>query len=133
GQRAASAPPAAQGVAEALPFPEGAFDAATAFITIHHWPDWKAGLREMRRVARRVLVLGVDTRVLDGYWLRGYFGYFGSANDPVTLDDVVTELGAPEVIPIPTPHDCIDGFAAAYWRRPEMYLDPSVRGCISGF
>src|SRR5207248_2810900 len=80
-----------------------------------------------------VLVLGVDTRVLDGYWLRGYFGYFGSANDPVTLDDVVTELGAPEVIPIPTPHDCIDGFAAAYWRRPVMYLDPSVRGCISGF
>ena len=32
---------------------------------------------------------------------------------------------------MPVPHDCIDGFAAAYWRRPHAYLDPSVRAGIS--
>ena len=30
------------------------------------------------------------------------------------------------------PHDCTDGFFGAYWRRPEAYLDPDVRGSISG-
>lgn len=29
------------------------------------------------------------------------------------------------------PHDCTDGFLAAYWRRPERYLDPDLRACNS--
>lgn len=36
-----------------------------------------------------------------------------------------------EVRPVPVPGDCTDGFAAAYWRRPEAYLDPEVRAGIS--
>ena len=32
---------------------------------------------------------------------------------------------------LPVPHDCTDGFMAAYWRRPEAYLDPGVRAGIS--
>ena len=28
-------------------------------------------------------------------------------------------------------HDCTDGFGAAYWRRPQAYLDPTVRAGIS--
>jgi hypothetical protein len=31
------------------------------------------------------------------------------------------------------PHDCTDGFAAAFWRRPEAYLDPAVRAGMSLF
>ncbi len=31
------------------------------------------------------------------------------------------------------PADCTDGFLAASWRRPEMYLDPAVRAGISAF
>jgi len=31
------------------------------------------------------------------------------------------------------PHDCTDGFLGAYWRRPEAYLDPGVRGAMSTF
>ena len=30
-------------------------------------------------------------------------------------------------------HDCEDGFLGAYWRRPERYLDPTVRAGMSGF
>ncbi len=29
------------------------------------------------------------------------------------------------------PADCEDGFYAAYWARPEAYLDPTVRAGIS--
>ncbi|MER8156443.1 hypothetical protein [Streptomyces sp. NPDC094472] len=34
---------------------------------------------------------------------------------------------------IPIPYDCTDGFLAAFWRRPEAYLDPQVRAGISLF
>ena len=34
---------------------------------------------------------------------------------------------------MPVPHDCTDGFVGAYWRRPEAYLDPGVRGAMSTF
>ena len=33
----------------------------------------------------------------------------------------------------PVPHDCTDGFLAAYWRRPAAYLDPRIRAAISSF
>jgi hypothetical protein len=42
-------------------------------------------------------------------------------------------LGAATVEPVPVPHDCQDGFFAAYWRRPDAYFDPEVRAGISGF
>ncbi len=35
--------------------------------------------------------------------------------------------------PVPIPWDCADGFFEAYWRRPEAYLDESVRRGISGW
>jgi hypothetical protein len=50
-----------------------------------------------------------------------------------TLQATLALLGAATVEPIPVPHDCRDGFFAAYWRRPEAYLDPDVRAGISGF
>jgi len=42
-------------------------------------------------------------------------------------------LGAVEVRPLPIPHDCTDGFLAAFWRRPTAYLDPTVQANISAF
>ena len=42
-------------------------------------------------------------------------------------------LGPLEAHPFPIPHDCVDGFLGAYWRRPHAYLDPGVRGAISAF
>jgi hypothetical protein len=41
-----------------------------AFATVHHWQDPIAGLREMRRVARRVVVFTHDTS--DTGWLRRF-------------------------------------------------------------
>lgn len=47
------------------------------------------------------------------------------------MSRLVDLLPGARVEPVPVPHDCIDGFAAAFWRRPEAYLDPTVRAGIS--
>ena len=59
-QRPAGAAPCVAAAAESLPFEDQSFDAAMAVSTVHHWRDPIAGLREMRRVARRVVVLTYD-------------------------------------------------------------------------
>lgn len=60
-QRPSGAARCMAATAERLPFPDQSFDAAMAFATVHHWHDPIAGLREMRRVARRVVVFTCDT------------------------------------------------------------------------
>ena len=56
-KRSLAAAKAIEASADALPFDDGRFDAAMAILTIHHWPDKEAGLREMRRVTRGPIVL----------------------------------------------------------------------------
>lgn len=41
-----------QGVAEALPFPDGSFDLVVSRFSAHHWNDLEAGLSEARRVLK---------------------------------------------------------------------------------
>ncbi len=66
----AGAPPAIRGVAEALPFDDGSFDAAMAIMTVHQWPDLDRGLSELRRVSRGpVLVVAGDGEWLPRFWL----------------------------------------------------------------
>ena len=38
-----------------------------------------------------------------------------------------------QVITVPVPADCVDGFALAFWSRPEAVLDPGARAATSGF
>ena len=52
-QRPKTAALCVRAVAEQLPVKTAAADAAMASLTLHHWRDWRAGLAEMRRVARR--------------------------------------------------------------------------------
>jgi ubiquinone/menaquinone biosynthesis C-methylase UbiE len=70
-QRPADAAPCVAAAAESLPFEDQSFDAAMAFATVHHWPDPIAGLREMRRVARRVVVFTHDSS--DTGWRRRFW------------------------------------------------------------
>jgi SAM-dependent methyltransferase len=133
-QRDEGAAPVVRGLAEALPFTDGAFDAAMGVLTVHHWTDLDAGLAELCRVAPRRVVLGFDEPQSSSFWLvSDYFpetGAIESARAP-QLEQLVDGLGATRVEVVPVPHDCTDGFAGAYWRRPEAYLDPAVRAGIS--
>jgi SAM-dependent methyltransferase len=135
--RPAGSAPCVIGVAESLPFDTDSFDATLAILTLHHWSDYVAGLRELARVARRrVVVLHWDQDVLDQFWLAEYVpeGFAFDRQRAPSLDQVVGALNlATEVIPVMIPHDCQDGFAAAFWRRPAAYLDPTIRAGMSMF
>jgi ubiquinone/menaquinone biosynthesis C-methylase UbiE len=73
-QRPASAAPAVQASAEALPFTDDEFDAAMAVLSVHHWTDKRKGLAEMRRVARGpIVVFGRVAEASPGWWLYEYF------------------------------------------------------------
>jgi len=132
-QRPPHAAPAIRATAEALPFPDGSFDAAMAVLSDHHWPDRAGGLREMRRVARRrAVVFQFDLRALLDFWLvREYLTTFRPEGS--TADGLERHLGVTRVETVKIPHDCRDGFLSAYWRRPSAYLDPAVRAGISVF
>jgi len=56
-KRSTAAAEAIQARADHLPFDDKSFDASMAILTIHHWPEKEAGLREMRRVTRGPIVL----------------------------------------------------------------------------
>jgi SAM-dependent methyltransferase len=118
--------------AEALPFRDECFDAAMAVATIHHWPDPIAGLREMQRVARRVVVLTFSVEGLERFWLtRDYLPELARlVGDFPSLAELSAATGA-RTEPVMIPWDCADGFPEAYWRRPEAYLDKGVRDGMS--
>lgn len=131
-QRAARAAPAVRGIAEALPIADQAVDATLAVLTLHHWGDLHAGVRELQRVSRRQVVL----HFVPGqpFWLADEYLQdvrdLETAGIP-TVEDVADLLGAARVEVVPVPPDCVDGFFSAFWRRPHAYLDPAVRASIS--
>jgi SAM-dependent methyltransferase len=133
-QRAPGSAPAVQATAVQLPFPSMSFDAALASLTVHHWPDKVAGLREMCRVAERRVVFGFEVGLEQDYWLgREYLPEVTDLDygTNLTPEQIAEAIGADRIEVVPVPHDCQDGFFCAYWRRPERYLDPTVRACIS--
>jgi SAM-dependent methyltransferase len=135
GQRPKGAAPCVAAVAESLPFRGQSFEAAMAISTVHHWGDPIAGLREMQRVARRLVVFTHDTS--DAGWLRRFWltrDYLPEVADLVVGRPSVTELAraiGARIEPVLIPWDCVDGFFEAYWRRPEAYLDDRVRRGVS--
>ncbi len=135
-QRPAGAAPALRASAIDFPFADGTFDAALAVFTVHHWPDQLRGLREMARVAARCVIFTWEPSTSSSWLTRDYFP------EILTHDRNAFPLIAPlygqafaklEIVPVPVPHDCSDGFLESYWRRPEMYLDPGARAAISLF
>jgi SAM-dependent methyltransferase len=133
-KRHSSAAKVIQACAERLPFPDDAFDAASAILTIHHWPDKAAGLHEMRRVTRgRIILLTFDPAHRP--WLTDYLPELVQLDEArlPAMSDYEGWLGAVQVTPVLVPHDCSDGFLYSYWRRPTAYLDAKIRSGSSAF
>ena len=133
-QRPAGAAPCVAAAAESLPFEDQSFDAAMAFSTVHHWQDPIAGLREMRRVARRVVVFTFDASEFGWrrrFWLtRDYLPEVAGLVAGWSLAELADAIRA-RTEPVLIPWDCADGFFEAHWRRPEAYLDDHVRRAVS--
>jgi len=138
-QRPPGAAPAVRARAEALPFPDRAFDAVMAILTLHHWTDRALGLAECARVARGRVVLLTWNPYADAFWLlQDYLPTFveiGRQHLPPMsgYKEAFGPLARVEVAAVPVPRDCVDGFFGAYWARPEAYLDPAVQAGISLF
>ena len=133
-QRSHSAAKVVQASVENLPFDDDTFDASMAILTIHHWPNKEAGLREMRRVTQgRIILLTFDPSIRP--WLTDYVPELATLDEAQMpeISDYEQWLGAVHAAPVLVPHDCSDGFLYAYWRRPEAYLDPRIRSGSSSF
>ncbi len=133
-RRPPGAAPCVAANAEQLPFDDRSVDLAMALYTDFHWTDRPRGIAELLRVSRRmVMVLTVDARIADRYWLiRDYFPSGRELFAP--LDQLVACFPtSPEVSVVPIPTDCHDGFVHAFFRRPEALLDPEVRAPMALF
>lgn len=129
--------PAINAKADHLPFDDGSFDACMAMVTVHHWPDIEKGLAELRRVTRGpVVVMSFDPDALEVFWNAQYFPELIAverARYP-TIQRITAALGGQtEVIPVPIPLDCVDGFQEAFYGRPEAFLEPQVRKAQSAW
>jgi SAM-dependent methyltransferase len=135
-QRPRGSAPAVQARAEDLPVPDRSFDAAMAVNTLHHWTDLRAGLRELRRVARKRIVIFLrDPASGNPFWLTEDYlpSLDPSRRSSAIVDAIREELPSVVARPFELPRDCADGLFVAYWGRPEMYLDGEVRRNISNF
>lgn len=135
-QRPDGSPPAVQAMAEHLPIGTGAVDAALAILTVHHWTDLSRGVAEMLRIARRrVVVFTWDQKVFSHFWLLREYLPAAAETDArlaVPIAELTSLLGdRVTTVPVPVPHDCVDGIGGAYWRRPHAYLDRTAQDGMS--
>jgi SAM-dependent methyltransferase len=124
-------------VAENLPFADDSFDASMASITIHQWRDLQSGLREMRRVTKGpVVIFTFEPVAMKNFWLSEYapeMMSYESGRMP-RLEIIEMNVGGNiDVMPVPVPVDCRDGFAEAFYGRPEAFLDERVRRAQSAW
>lgn len=129
------------GYAEAIPLPDNSVDAVISVLTIHHFSRLKKAFQEMHRILKSgtIILLTFDIRLAQKIWLYDYFPWLWEdallslpINELINLIQTNTKKNV-EVIPFLLPHDLSDLFAAAAWRRPELYLRPEVRAGISSF
>ena len=138
-QRAASGAPAVHALAQALPFRDGAVDAAMSVLSMHHWaPHAEAGVREMRRVASgRVVILTIDAEVSGEMWLMAeYLPEVAELDRRIfpPIDLIRDWLGCQaEVVVVPVPADTCDWTLMSFWGHPERVLDADARAATSGF
>lgn len=134
-QRPAGAAPCVIGTAEALPFDDKSFDAVMASLTIHQWPDLERGIAELKRVARRrIVILTFDPGRIASFWFYGYLPPQANAERKrMPAFSRLAALLGPDTSfeTVPVPFDCTDGFNEAFYGRPERFLDPAVRAAQS--
>jgi ubiquinone/menaquinone biosynthesis C-methylase UbiE len=131
-----------EGYAENLPLETASVDASICILATHHFSDLEKAVQEMHRVTRKgaIVFFIFDPKAHKDFWLLDYFPFFKQFDLQVFLpiDEFAKLIESStqrqiEISPFLLPHDLTDMFAAAGWRRPEIYLNPEVRACISSF
>jgi SAM-dependent methyltransferase len=129
--------PALNAKADDLPFDDKSFDAVMAVLTIHHWPDLKSGLLEIKRVSKKkISIMTYDPEMLDVFWNAKYFPQLIEIERSryPKLDYIAECLGEElKITNIKIPFDCSDGFQEAFYGRPEAFLQEEVRSAQSAW
>lgn len=134
-QRPPGAAPVLHCAVEDLPLADRTVDAAMAILTVHHWPDVEAGLRQLLRVVRRrIVIVTMDVPVLARLWiiedyLPELLGQHTARFPSIMRLCEILPNSAAQVLSVP--RDCTDGFLAALWARPHALLDPATRAATS--
>jgi ubiquinone/menaquinone biosynthesis C-methylase UbiE len=130
------------GTAEHVPLSGGSVDAVICILAAHHFMSLPQAISEMGRIspAGSIVWLTFDPRQIQPPWFADYFPtiwsdafqMFPPLRELVNLFSVYTQKEV-NFATLMVPHDLEDCSLVAGWRRPEMYLDPEVRKCISCF
>ena len=135
-QRKPESHPVIQGVVEQLPFEDDSFSHAMSILSMHHWENQAKAFGEINRVATDRFVALTWNPEAEPFWLtRDYFPEFHQRDKIIfpSVGELSTHFETVEAYAVPIPDDCVDGFMAAYWKRPEAYLDEGIRASISAF
>ncbi|MGD1918004.1 MAG: class I SAM-dependent methyltransferase [Pleurocapsa sp.] len=128
--------------AESIPLKDDAVDGAIVMLALHHFQDIGAGIKEINRInaTGKMAIFAFEQAKIPDFWLADYFPYF--IQDTLKTFPNTKEIAHQieqithrqvTVIPFLLPPDLSDLFAAAGWRKPEIYLEESVRQGISTF
>ncbi|QSJ15077.1 methyltransferase domain-containing protein [Nostoc sp. UHCC 0702] len=129
------------GYVETLPLPDKSVDAVISILAIHHFSNLEKAFSEMHRIVKSgaIVLLSFDIRFAQKIWLYDYFPWlwedalrFLPLHEQINLIQTNTQRHV-EAFPLMLPYDLSDLFAAAAWRRPQLYLKPEVRAGISSF
>ena len=131
-----------EGVAEAIPLPDGSVDGIMSTLAVHHFRDLPRTAGEMARVSRGgpVVLFTFDPLLQPDFWLYHYFPglrvealrHYPSAE---RIREALGEAGWESITAteFPLPRNLMDRFTAAGWGQPESYLDPDMRANMSPF
>lgn len=135
-QRKAGSHPVEQAFAEKLPFENSSFSHAMTVLSMHHWVNRPLAFNEINRVATEKFVAITWDPKSEPFWLtRDYFPEIYEMDRRIfpDLEELSDHFDDVQMNPLQIPSDCIDGFFAAFWKRPEAYLSSKVRQAMSPF
>ena len=138
-QRTPDCAPAIRATAGHLPLRDSSADAGMAILTIHHWDhEQKRGVQELRRVARKaVVILTYDPHVSGQMWLMAdYLPEVAELDLEIfpSIDQLSAWLGGrTKIHTVEIPRDTPDWMLGSFWAHPERVLDPQARKATSGF
>jgi SAM-dependent methyltransferase len=130
--------PTLQGDANALPFADESWDAATMISMLHHVTDPGAAIEEAKRVlvpgGRLVLKGWAREHVEQVTWINDYFPSAAAwmLEHHIPFGEALAQLPGAQVVPVVFT-DHVDGSMAALQRFPELLLDPQVHRQTSYF
>jgi ubiquinone/menaquinone biosynthesis C-methylase UbiE len=129
------------GCSENIPLRTESVDAVVSILALPHFSDIECSFKEMARILRDgpILVFTFDPEIGKRTWMYRYFpffwdhfSHFPSVKETAKILDNCTNL-TPQIIPFELPSDLTDNFAAAAWKRPQLYLEQDYRSNISSF